>query len=51
MDQVTGLADPGEKFVPHAGIWAWRLDKKIASMAADLRDPFGIIVALVGGPA
>ncbi len=45
MDQVTGLADPEKNLVPTLGILGVEIDKKIASMAADLRDPFGIIVA------
>jgi len=45
MDQVTALADPERNLVPTLGILGVEIDKKIASMAADLRDPFGIIVA------
>jgi len=45
MDQVTGLADLGENLVPRWGFWALEIDKKIASMAADLPTRFGIIVA------
>ncbi|PYU38041.1 MAG: peptidase S1 [Acidobacteria bacterium] len=45
MDQVTGLADPEKNLVPTLGILGVEIDKKIASMAVDLRDPFGIIVA------
>ena len=45
MDQVTALADPEKNLVPMLGILGVEIDKKIASMAADLRDPFGIIVA------
>jgi serine protease Do len=45
MDHVTGLADPEKNLVPTLGILGVEIDKKIASVAADLRDPFGIIVA------
>jgi serine protease Do len=44
MDQVTALADPEKNIVPMLGILGVEIDKRIASMA-DLRDPFGIIVA------
>jgi S1-C subfamily serine protease len=44
MDQVTALADPEKNLVPMLGILGVEIDKRIASMA-DLRDPFGIIVA------
>src|SRR6202045_3570093 len=45
MDQITALADPEKNLVPMLGILGVEIDKKIASMAADLRDPYGIIVA------
>src|SRR6266576_7123136 len=45
MDQITALADPEKNLVPMLGILGVEIDKKIASMASDLRDPFGIIVA------
>jgi len=45
MDQITALADPEKNLVPTLGILAVEIDKKIAAMAPDLRDPFGIIVA------
>src|SRR2546430_11108809 len=45
MDQVTGLADPEKNLVPTLRILGVEIDKKIASMAADFRDPFPIIVA------
>ncbi|HEY2548326.1 MAG TPA: trypsin-like peptidase domain-containing protein [Candidatus Acidoferrum sp.] len=45
MDQITALADPEKSLVPALGILAVEIDKKIAAMASDLRDPFGIIVA------
>jgi serine protease Do len=44
-DQITALADPEKNLVPALGILAVEIDKKIAAMAPDLRDPFGIIVA------
>src|SRR2546421_10907352 len=44
-DQITALADPEKNLVPMLGILGVEIDKKIASMASDLRDPFGIIVA------
>ncbi len=45
MDQVSSLADPEKNLVPQLGILAVEIDKKIASMIEDLRDPYGIIVA------
>jgi serine protease Do len=45
MDQITALADPEKNLVRPLGILGIEIDKKIAAMAADLRDPFGIIVA------
>jgi serine protease Do len=45
MDQIAALADPEKNLVPALGILAIEIDKKIAAMAPDLRDPFGIIVA------
>ncbi len=45
MDQITALADTEKNLVPTLGILGLEIDKKIASMIADLRDPFGIIVA------
>jgi serine protease Do len=45
MDQVSSLADPEKNLVPQLGILAVEIDKHIASMIADLRDPYGIIVA------
>jgi serine protease Do len=44
MDQITALADPEKNLVPMLGILGVEIDKRIASMA-ELRDPFGIIVA------
>jgi len=45
MDKITALADPEKSIVPALGILAVEIDKRIAEMASDLRDPFGIIVA------
>jgi len=45
MDQITALADPEKNLVPVLGILGVEIDKKIAAMASDLREPFGIIVA------
>jgi len=45
MDQVSSLADPEKNLVPQLGILAVEIDKSIASMIQDLRDPYGIIVA------
>jgi len=45
MDQVSALADPEKSLVAQLGILAVEIDKNIASMIADLRDPYGIIVA------
>lgn len=44
MDQVTTLADAEKNIVPALGILGVEIDKKVAAMAPDLRDPFGIIV-------
>ena len=45
MDQITALADPEKNLVRSLGIVGIEIDKKIAAMAPELRDPFGIIVA------
>ena len=45
MDQVSALADPEKSLVSQLGILGVEIDKNIASMIADLRDPYGIIVA------
>jgi serine protease Do len=45
MDHVSALADPEKNLVPQLGILAVEIDKTIASMIDDLRDPYGIIVA------
>jgi serine protease Do len=45
MDQITALADPEKNVVRPLGILGIEIDKKVAEMAPELRDPFGIIVA------
>jgi serine protease Do len=45
MDQIAALADPEKNLVPTLGILGVEIDRKIAGMVPDLRDPFGIIVA------
>src|SRR6202022_2638132 len=45
MDQITSLADPEKNLVRPLGILGMEIDKKVAAMAPDLRDPFGILVA------
>jgi serine protease Do len=45
LDQVTALADPDKSLVSTLGILGVEIDQRIAAMAPDLRDPFGIIVA------
>jgi len=45
IDQISALADPAKSLVPQLGILAVEIDKQIASMVDDLRDPYGIIVA------
>src|SRR5260370_33571424 len=45
MDQIAALADLERNLVRTLGIVGVEIDKKIAAMAPDLRDPFGILVA------
>src|SRR5256885_405854 len=45
MDQITSLADPEKNLVRPLGIIGIEIDQRIAAMASDLRDPFGILVA------
>jgi serine protease Do len=45
MDQVSALADPEKSLVSQLGILGVEIDKNIASLIQDLRDPYGIIVA------
>ena len=44
MDQIASLADPEKNLVRPLGIIGIEIDKKIAAMTSDLRDPFGILV-------
>jgi len=44
MDQIASLADPEKNLVRPLGFIGLEIDQKIAAMAPDLRDPFGIIV-------
>jgi serine protease Do len=44
MDQIASLADPEKNLVRPLGIIGVEIDQKIAAMAQDLRDPFGILV-------
>ena len=44
MDQIASFADPEKNLVRPLGIIGVEIDQKIAAMAQDLRDPFGIIV-------
>lgn len=45
MDQITTLADPEKNLVVPLGILGIEIDKNIAQLTPELRDPFGIIVA------
>jgi serine protease Do len=45
MDQIAALADPEKSLVPALGILGVEITEKVAAMAPDLRDPFGIRVA------
>lgn len=45
IDQVTTLVDPSKNLVSPLGIVGVEIDKRIAAMLPDLRDPFGILVA------
>src|SRR5260370_40716359 len=45
MDQIAALADPEKNLVATLGIVGVEIDKKIAAMGSDLRDPLGILVA------
>jgi serine protease Do len=45
MDQIAALADPEKSLVPALGILGVEITEKVAAMAPDLRDPFGILVA------
>src|SRR5437016_8701072 len=41
MDKIAALADPAKNLVPALGILGVEIDKRIAALAPDLRDPFG----------
>ena len=45
MDEITALADPSKNLVRPLGIVGLEIDKKIAAMVPELRDPYGILVA------
>ena len=45
MDQIAALADPEKSLIPALGILGVEIDDKVAAMAPELRDPFGILVA------
>jgi len=45
MDQIAALADPEKSLVPALGILGVEIDDRVAAMAPELRDPFGILVA------
>jgi serine protease Do len=45
MDQISALADPEKNLVRPLGILGIEIDKRVAALAPDLRDPYGIIVA------
>jgi serine protease Do len=45
MDQIAALADPEKSLVPALGILGVEITDKIAAMAPEIRDPFGILVA------
>jgi serine protease Do len=45
IDQVAALADPSKNLVQHLGIVGLEIDKRIAPMLPELRDPYGIVVA------
>jgi serine protease Do len=45
MDQIAALADPEKNLIPALGILGVEITDKVAAMAPDLRDPFGILVA------
>ena len=44
FDSVFAMADPQKNLVPELGILGVEIDKRIASSAKQLRDPFGVIV-------
>jgi S1-C subfamily serine protease len=44
LDSVSAMADPEKSVVPELGILGVEIDKRIASAASGLRDPYGVIV-------
>ena len=44
FDDVSAMADPEKNLIPELGILGVEIDKRIASAATGLRDPYGIIV-------
>ncbi len=44
IDQFTALSDPSKNLVGPLGIVALEIDRKIALMLPELRDPYGILV-------
>ena len=45
MDQIAALADPEKSLIPALGILGVEINDRVAALAPDLRDPFGILVA------
>jgi PDZ domain len=44
LDSVSAMADPEKSVVPELGILGVEIDRRIASAATGLRDPYGVIV-------
>ena len=44
LDSVSTMADPEKSVVPELGILGVEIDRRIASAATGLRDPYGVIV-------
>ena len=44
LDSVSTMADPEKSVVPELGILGVEIDRRIASSATGLRDPYGVIV-------
>jgi len=49
--RFADLVDPSKSMVPKLGILAIQIDKKIAAMVPDLRNPYGLVVAARSGEA
>jgi serine protease Do len=47
--RFADMIDPAKSMVPKLGIMGLAIDKRLASMVADLRQPFGIVVAARAG--